>query len=137
MFFDFSVEQSKDAEALFARLAGRQCSDQDFQSFLSKLLPDPIKPATANRNPSVLRGFETRMETIRATRKEVLNVHQEGIPSRQIPPAESNWWGALNSVTAWSDHLQATESDRYAHVLFGHGDKLKSAALTRIQAMVE
>jgi len=43
----------------------------------------------------------------------------------------------LNSVTAWSDHLQTTESDRYAHVLFGNGDKLKSAALTRIQATLE
>lgn len=136
-FFQFSVEQSKDAEALFTRLAGKPCSDEDFQSFLNRLLPDPTKPATANRNPSVLQGFETRMETIRNTRSEVMNVHQEGIPSRQIPPAESNWWGALNSVTAWSDHLQTTESDRYAHVLFGNGDKLKSAALTRIQATLE
>jgi len=136
-FFEFSVKQSKDAEALFIRLAAKSCSDEDFQSFLSKLLPEPTKPATANRSPSVLRGYETRMETIRATRKEVMNVHQEGIPSRQIPPAESNWWGALNSVTAWSDHLQTTDSDRYAHVLFGNGDKLKSAALNRIQATVE
>jgi phage/plasmid-like protein (TIGR03299 family) len=132
-FFEFSVKQSIEAEALLTQLSAKPCSDEDFQKFLKKLIPDPTKPATANRNPSVLRGFDTRMETIQATRKAVLLVHQEGIPNRQLPAADPNWWGALNSITAWSDHIQTTESDRYAHVLFGSGDKLKSAALSRIQ----
>lgn len=136
-FFDFSIKQSQEAEALFRRLAAKPCSNDDFQAFLNKLMPDPSKPATANRNPSVLRGFETRMETIRATRKDVMRVHQEGIPDHRIQPADANWWGALNSVTAWTDHVQATENDRYAHVLFGSGDKLKAAALTRIQSLAE
>lgn len=133
-FFEFSIQQTKEAEALFGRLAGKSCSTDDFQVFLKKLMPDPTKPATANRNPTVLRGYETRMETIQVTRKEVLGVHLDGIPSHDIPPAECNWWGALNSITAWSDHIQNTESDRYAHVLLGSGDKLKALALTRIQA---
>jgi phage/plasmid-like protein (TIGR03299 family) len=136
-FFEFSIKQSKEAEALFSRLAESRCTNVDFQSFLEKLMPDPSKPATANRNPTVLRGFETRMETVRETRKEVMLVHQRGIPHRQIPPAEANWWGALNSVTAWSDHLQPTENDRYAHVLIGSGDKLKATALNRIQAITK
>lgn len=136
-FFDFSIKQSKEAEALFTRLAAKPCTDEEFKDFLNKLMPDPSKPSTANRNPSVLRGFETRMETVRETRKSVIQVHQEGIPDRRIPPAEANWWGALNSVTAWSDHVQATESDRYAHVLLGSGDKLKAAALNRIQSITE
>lgn len=136
-FFDFSIKQAKESEALFSRLATMPCSTDAFQSFLNKLMPDPSKPATANRNPSVLRGFETRMETVRETRKAVMEVHQQGIPDQHIPPAEANWWGALNSVTAWSDHIQATESDRYAHVLFGSGDKLKAAALSRIQSITE
>jgi phage/plasmid-like protein (TIGR03299 family) len=135
-FFEFSIQQSKEAEALFSRLADKSCSKEDFQGFLKKLMPDPTKPATANRNPTVLRGYETRMETILDTRKEVLGVHMDGIPSHNIPPAENNWWGALNSITAWSDHIQNTESDRYAHVLLGSGDKLKSSALTRIQATI-
>jgi phage/plasmid-like protein (TIGR03299 family) len=135
-FFEFSIQQSKEAEALFSRLADKSCSKEDFQGFLKKLMPDPTKPATANRNPTVLRGYETRMETILDTRKEVLGVHMDGIPSHNIPPAENNWWGALNSITAWSDHVQNTESDRYAHVLLGSGDKLKSSALTRIQATI-
>lgn len=132
-FFEFSVKQSKEAEALFTRLANKSCSKDEFHVFLKKLMPDPTKPATANRNPSVLRGYETRMETILATRGELLGVHLEGIPDREIPPAENNWWGALNTITAWSDHVQNTDNDRYVHILLGSGDKLKSSALSRIQ----
>lgn len=134
-FFAFTVQQTKEAEALFSRLASLNCKDEDFQSFLKKLIPDPTKPATAKSNTSVLRGYETRMETILATRQEIVSVHREGVLARNIPPAESTWWGALNSVTAWSDHVQETESDRYAHVLLGSGDKLKATALAKIQTI--
>jgi phage/plasmid-like protein (TIGR03299 family) len=135
-FFDFSVRQSREAEALFVRLANTPCTNGQFQEFLQKLMPDPSKPASADQNQSVLQGYETRMETILATRKAVMTIHHDGIPELKIPPAESDWWGALNSVTAWSDHVQATENDRYAHLLLGSGDKLKSAALARVQATV-
>ncbi|MDD5175307.1 MAG: hypothetical protein PHQ05_02635 [Sterolibacterium sp.] len=94
---------------------------------------DPTKPATTSRNPSVLRGYETRMKTIMDTRKEVLDVHLEGIPSRKISPAENNWWGALNTITAWSEHIQNIEHDCYVHIFLASGDKLKSSALSRIQ----
>ena len=134
-FFAFSVQQTKEAEQLFIRLAEKMCSKEDFQGFLKKLIPDTSKPATANQNPAVLRGYETRMDSLLATRKEIMDVHLEGIGDRNIAPAENNWWGALNTITAWSDHVQKTENARYAHILLGSGDKLKSAALNRIQAM--
>lgn len=133
-FFEFSTRQCRETESLFIRLAKKPCSNAEFQTFLKELIPDPIKPATAKQNPAVLRGYETRMETIEANRKDILGVHLEGIPFLNIPPAESDWWGALNTITAWSDHLQGTGSDRYAHLLLGSGDKLKTAALARIQA---
>ena len=133
-FFEFSGRQSREAESLFARLAGKSCTDQEFQDFLKKLMPIPAKPATAHQNPAVLRAYETRSETILATRENILSVYHEGIPLLNIPPAESDWWSALNTITAWSDHLQNTESDRYAHILLGGGDRLKAAALARIQA---
>lgn len=134
-FFAFTVQQTKEAEALFSRLASLNCNNEDFQMFLKQLIPDPTKPATAKSNTSVLRGYETRMETILATRQEIVSVHREGVLARNIPPAESTWWGALNSVTAWSDHVQETESDRYAHVLLGSGDKLKATALAKVQTI--
>lgn len=132
-FFDFTTRQCKEAEVLFSALAAKPCGTADFEAFLKKLMPDPAKPATTRTNPSVLRAYETRLETIKTTREDILSVHVEGIPERSIPPAESTWWGALNTITGWVDHVQHTDSDRYAHVLLGSGDRLKSTALARIR----
>jgi hypothetical protein len=85
----------------------------------------------------VQRAYETRMETLRANRKQIVGVHREEIPERTIPPAERDWWGALNTITAWSDHLQTTENERYSHLLLGSGDKLKASAFARIQTTTE
>jgi hypothetical protein len=41
----------------------------------------------------------------------------------------------LNSVTAWVDHLQEIDGDRYAHIMFGGGDEMKAKAL--IEALAE
>lgn len=133
-FFDFSMRHSRETGNLFTRMANKPCTDREFQDFLNQLMPDPGKPASADRNPAVQHAYETRMESLRANRKQIVGVHREGIPERNIPPAEADWWGALNTITAWSDHLQTTESERYAHLLLGRGDKLKASAFARIQA---
>ena len=134
-FFDFAVWQCKETEALFKRLANAQCTEAAFKEFLLKLMPDPKKPVTADRNDAVRRAYETRVETVRAPRNEILNVHLKGIPARDIPPAEANWWGALNTITGWVDHIQKTDSDAYAHILLGSGDRLKTTALENIRKL--
>ncbi len=131
-FFKFAAKQSRKAEELFTRLANTRCAPEDFQNFLVNLMPDPSRPRTADGNNAVRRAYETRMETIKKTRKQVYEVHLHGITSQNIEPAESTWWGALNSITAWVDHIQQTESDRYAHILLGSGAQLKSNALSKI-----
>ena len=85
------------------------------------------------------KAYETRLQTIQQSRDAVLRVHKEGIHDlkNSIPKAQANWWGALNSVTAWVDHVQATEADHYAHILFGSGDQLKTSALEKIKSEVE
>ena len=128
-FFAFSQERMKEAEALFQHLAKSPCSDEAFDRFLLQLLPEPRRPATADANPAVGKAWETRAKTIAASRASIQRVRAEGIEERAIPPAKPNWWEALNSVTAWVDHRQETEGDRYAHVLLGSGDKLKASAL--------
>lgn len=133
-FFKFALDSSKEAQELFTRLASKTCSDAEFQAFLTKLLREPVKPVTAATHAAVKKGYETRLETIRHMRSQILQVHRQGIPDRRIPPAKYNWWEALNSVTAWVDHVQQTESDRYAHNLLGAGDRLKSAALELVIA---
>jgi hypothetical protein len=40
-------------------------------------------------------------------------------PNLVISPAEKNWWGGLNSITAWVDHVSEVDGDRYANAMFG------------------
>ena len=135
-FFEFATRQSKEAETLFSRLASEPCADSGFQAFLRQLLPDPRKPASALTNPAVRRGYETRMATVRATREQILDIHLFGMPGEEIPSAEKTWWGALNTITGWVDHVQEIDSDRYAHILMGAGDRIKTTALELIRSNV-
>ena len=130
------MKQSQETQALFARLAQTECDDKAFEAFLTQLLPNPTRPITASRNPQVERAYQTRLITARATRAQVMSVHRAGIPARGLEPEDKTWWGALNTVTGWVDHVQDTESDHYAHILFGAGDRIKTNALDRIQAMM-
>ena len=132
-FLNFTLKKTKETEDLFKRLAKAECAEPRFSEFLQQLLPDPKQPLTATSNPSVMKAYETKTETIRQMRKSILDVHLNGIPANHIPAAEANWWGGLNSITAWVDHVQETPSDRYAHKLFGYGDKLKTGAMLKIK----
>lgn len=131
-FFQFTLAKCKQAEALFTRLSESRCNPKDFQAFLEMLMPDPAKPIRADEDTSVRRAHETRIETIQESREQIHDVHVNGIAAHDISPAEDTWWGALNSVTAWVDHVQKTDNDRYAHNLLGSGSQLKSRAMSRI-----
>lgn len=138
-FFGFALKQCQETQALFNRLAKQSCNDKAFEAFVRQLLPDPALPASAATNPSVEKGHNTRMESVKVAHKEILRIHREGIVSewmgKVIPPGEANWWGALNSVTAWVDHVQSINGDRYAHVLFGPGDRFKAKALVSVRKL--
>jgi len=138
-FFQFVTKQIQEAQALFDSFSEKECSEEKFREFLNKIFPDPAKPATASKNASVQKSYETRLHTIQQSREAVMRVHKEGISDlmNPIPKAQPNWWGALNSVTAWVDHVQATDNDHYAHILFGSGDQLKTSVLEKIKAEVE
>jgi hypothetical protein len=51
------------------------------------------------------------------------------MPDAYQPAALATWWGALNAVTAWVDHVQEIDGHRFAHVMFGSGTDLKGGAL--------
>ena len=88
-------------------------------------------PAQRVVDPSgqVVRAWETRRANVADARAAVTCIRGEGIPGRGIPADPPTWWGAANAVTGWVDHLQPIRGDRYAHALFGAGDRLKSQAL--------
>ncbi len=123
------------------KLVATQCSDDAFAAFLEKLLPVPARPATAGTNAKVAKAHDTRMATIMAKRDQIMKLHLVGhaiacVPPITIPAAKKTWWGALNSVTAWVDHVSEVEGDRYANAMFGTGDQLKTLAYQRIVAEV-
>jgi phage/plasmid-like protein (TIGR03299 family) len=131
-FFESTLAEVQQSEALLTRLAAIKADDKDFADFLMRLMPDPTRPKTADGNSAVLRGWETRVQTVREARTSVAAVHLGGIPDQGIPPTDGTWWGALNTVTGWVDHIQKIEGDRYAHIHFGGGDRLKNLAMARI-----
>ena len=56
-------------------------------------------------------------------------MHEKGYQnSIKIEPAELTLWGALNAVTAYVDHVQVFNDDKYAQIMFGKGDQLKKTA---------
>ncbi len=74
---------------------------------------------------------------LQAKRDQIMSLHLKGHnvenkPEIIITPAEKTWWGGLNSITAWVDHASEIEGDRYAHAMFGVGDRLKTEAYQRI-----
>ena len=128
-FFAFVTRQCDEAAQRFNHLRKRRCDSDAFDHFLASLLPDPSRPATAIRNAAVLRAYETRLATAQRARAQVGTIFREGLPAFQIAPEPHTWWGALNAVTAWVDHAQTIKGDRYAQMMFGAGDTLKSDAL--------
>ena len=151
-FFAFLKKEVDETQKLFTGLDERQCADEAFGRFLEKLLPIPKQPVTAKTDASVRKAHESRVASIKAARQGIQNVREQGVPlSRMnrrneelyvaecagdfpaIPPDKKTWWGALNSVTAWVDHCQKIKTDRYAHIMFGSGDALKSKALGLVQ----
>jgi hypothetical protein len=133
-FFESVLASQRAAQDKLKRLAETACDERAFLSFLETILPIPGVPATASRNVAVARAHATKCAKIKDARKQVAQMHLEGYvdpvaPTVRQPPATATWWGALNSVTGWVDHLQVIEGDRYAHLMFGSGDDLKSRAL--------
>jgi phage/plasmid-like protein (TIGR03299 family) len=128
-FLQLTTRQIREQEKNFRELAARHCDDAAFARFLARLLPDPPPPQSLGAGGTAVRAWNTRRTTVAAARAALTNVRTEGVPAREIPPDMPTWWGAVNAVTGWVDHLQRTGGDRYAHALFGTGKRLKSHAL--------
>jgi hypothetical protein len=123
------------AQVKLIALTKAECNEQDFKRFMEKVLPVPTPPSTAAVNQAAARAHDTKKAKILVARRQVLDVHLQGYvdpvsPGIRQPPAAPTWWGALNSLTAWVDHLQEIDGDRYAHIMFGGGDDMKAKALS-------
>lgn len=140
-FFKSVLIQQSETAAAMSRLIEARCTDDAFAAFLKRLLPAPTRPATAETNLAVGRSHDTRAATIAEKRQQIMDVHLKGHkvvgkPEIVIPPAEKNWWGGLNSITAWVDHVSEIDGDRYANAMFGGGGRLKTGAYQKILSAV-
>jgi len=126
-FLQLATDQVRESQKVLASLAARPCDDAAFRRFLAALIPDP-SPVAVNASVALNRGYETRLAKAVEARAAIERIRILGLPDRDIPADAPTWWGAVNAVTAWVDHAQVVKGDRYAHALFGAGDRLKATA---------
>jgi len=137
-FFKQMLEEQTAQQEIIRKMSNTRCDDAAFGRFLATLVPDPKAPANLASNLALAQAYETRLQTAQAARAAIREIRKHGCRQRltdqPVPPGDGSWWGALNAVTAWVDHVQTVEGSAYAHQLFGAGDTLKSLAYARIQA---
>jgi phage/plasmid-like protein (TIGR03299 family) len=123
------LEREKAAiQEQFRKMAQRVLTEDEFRQVLERLLPDPKPPQKQDERSR--REYERRLERIRKEREAILRIFVEGatLNGQRIEP-EENAWGALNAVTAYVDHFRDVKNgDRYAHIHFGYGARLKEQA---------
>jgi len=128
-YYAFCVKASADLESKFRALHSASFRGDQLTGLIASLLPLPHPPVRLESNPKVRKQYETRVEKITGMRNGITSVFAEGCNNGfTIPPAEKTLWGALNAVTAFVDHVQEIDGDRYAHILFGSGATLKQKA---------
>jgi len=117
------ASQSFEAYAILGKqLASIKMSTDDVEAFHTKLVfGDKSVPA----NPDNWSGQQRRAVG------ELGFMYSEG-PGQQIDGRKGTAWGALNSVTAWTNHMKrhkaATDQDRTNFVLYGKGAKINADA---------
>ncbi len=128
-FFQFCTKATADLGERFKNMHCVSFGRDKFDSLVASLLPLPRPPAGLQLDAGVRRRHEMRVSKITEARKSIAAVFAEGISNGfKILPAEETLWGALNAVTAFVDHKQEINGDRYAHILFGSGATLKQKA---------
>lgn len=128
VFLDLTTAQVRATQHAMVALARRPCDSEAFRRILARLIPDP-PPVAVSAGPDVARRHAARRGSVAAARAAIARIRHEGLPERDIPADPPTWWGAVNAVTAWVDHVQAVRGNRYAHALFGAGERLKARAL--------
>lgn len=133
-FYQISTKAATEVGHVFKKMHAIRVGKKQLQPLLENLLPLPRPPA-AGALPAILKQYETRKQKIVDARNGIAAVFTHGCTNRlNIPPAEKTLWGALNSVTAFVDHKQEIDGDRYAHILFGSGASLKEKAYQLVVA---
>lgn len=135
-FYGLCTKAAEDLGKKFQEMHAKKFKQDQFVDLVARLLPIPAPPSLA-ASPTVRKQYDTRVHKIRDVRNGILTVFTKGLRNGvEISPADETLWGALNAVTAYVDHKQKIEGDRYAHILFGRGASLKEKAFDLILAQL-
>ncbi|QQX83741.1 DUF932 domain-containing protein [Cupriavidus necator] len=136
-FFKLLLKDQSTQQEIMQKMSAAACDDAAFKSFLERLLPDPMPPASVATNTAVAQAYATRLDNIRASRQAMFGVRRDGCQQRgstqQVKAETATWWGTLNAITAWVDHVQEVKGSVFAHQMFGAGNDFKGSAYARIR----
>lgn len=136
-YFEFVRTEIRNTQKEFNYLAEKECIPQVFQEYIEKLLPLPTEPQSVpTPSKAVENSYQSRKIAVIDMREKISNVFALGQKNEiEIPPADLNFWGAVNAVTAYVDHIQIFPGDTYASIMFGKGDQLKRNAYSLAMEM--
>lgn len=133
-FWLSTVQQLDRVTQEFIGLAKAKCEEEQFKSILESLLPIPPKPKPRNveRNPGLLKAYETKMADIEHSRKEITRLRMDG-KGMDLESADGTFWGVLNAITEYVDYHREINGDRVSYALLGDGRDLKMKAYRLVQ----
>jgi len=129
-FFSATMKELDGIAESYTALSKQPCPDTVFYAILEELLPDPKRPVNADRNPAVLRMWETKRANTLAARSKVLELRSTGMGAG-LRTARGTMWGGLNAVVEFVDHHQAIKGSRIGSTLLGPGMDLKIRAFRK------
>lgn len=132
-YFEATMRELHEAEASFVLLSKRRCRDEKLNEILLALIPDPPRPRNADRNPSVMKAWRTKVDAAVAARARIKELTTSG-KGQDMEGSKGTFWGALNAILEYVDHHQKVDQPRIAYALLGDGMGLKMRAFRLIQA---
>jgi phage/plasmid-like protein (TIGR03299 family) len=135
-FWRSTVRSMDGLQSEFIRLSERSCDDVRFQKLLDDLLPIPRKSFKADDDRRSRAAFERRVAEIEAARKEIRRLRVEGI-GMELLTARGTYWGALNAVLEYVDHVKKVKGSRTAYTLLGDGMELKARAFHVVRQAIK
>lgn len=131
-FFAATLKELDSVREGFVRLTKMPCAETKFTGIMNALLPEPKKPANADRNPGLHKAWENRVAEIQAARKKIKGLRESG-KGMELEGSRGTWWGVLNAVLEYVDHHKETHGSRLSYALLGDGMDLKTKAFRLIQ----
>jgi len=129
------MRELDEAEASFVLLSKRRCRDEKLNEILLALVPDPPRPRNADRNPSVMKAWRTKVDAAVAARARIKELTTSG-KGQDTEGSKGTFWVALNAMLEYVDHHQKVDQPRIAYAFLGDGmgPKMRAFRLIRDEA---